>query len=129
MAKQITFLDERVFLDERGFTQVLVHKMHSSLIAQLHSLTQMQNYLAEVVATCKGLNRKESYPLSPHTLVPCPVFPVCPRPGPTLWVRCLQGKPKDEQQQKGSFLCFLFQVLYTCSFSGAITLVFTGLSF
>lgn len=46
--------------DERRFTQVLVHKMHSSLTAKLDLLTQMQSCPAEVIAICKGLSRKES---------------------------------------------------------------------
>lgn len=35
--------------DERHFTQVLVHKMHSSLTAELDLLTQMQSCPAEVI--------------------------------------------------------------------------------
>lgn len=60
----------------------------------------MQSCLSGGVATCKGIGREGSiFPLG---------LPVCPRPTASLWVGCLQGKPKDEQWWKGSYLCFFY---------------------
>lgn len=60
----------------------------------------MQSCLSGGVATCKGIGREGSiFPLG---------LPVCPRPTASLWVGCLQGKPKDEQWWKGSYLWFFY---------------------
>jgi len=102
-----------------GFTEDLVPKFHSPLTAELRLFTQMQSCPAGVV-TCKGRGGEEcNFP---------PVLPVHPRPTPSLWVGCVQGKPKDEHWRKRSYLCFFFQDSHTCSHSATVTLVFPGLS-